>query len=535
MQSLTVQKVVLALISFGFFIGAPWLTGETLGGNTMPLTVLGAVAVLMIFVYGLGDRCWLLIPFCLPIEGNLNFLPINFSMQELAIISVLCYLIFRMIFGLDVAWRLGPAILWLPLFGVLAVLLYHWIRSGDIGIKLLGGTGWGGRKYFSVMLSALCVPLLASFPGIRMRDLQLVPLFYFLGSFVDVVPDLLTTLVPATAPYVWKFYSAVNLAEYGDALKGNFSGEQAITRFRTLSKLGTALGLITLSYAPARTWLNPNRLWAFPVIFLGGLLCALSGFRGPVFRYGLSIMSALFASLRLKSFILLPLVLCGALFVAFAQGRFLDFPLPIQRALTFLPGNWSLKAKIEAETSSKWRNKIDELFYKEYFGKAPLLGQGYHFDPSLAKEATDIYLAVARARASTGDEFADVRNFIEMRQPHEGPVHILLVTGVVGMFFFIGYCSALLIFSFGSITRTSPLEITPIQIWAVALILPNIVGFFFLFGEYTTFFSTVIPIAGLLYRFEQLKSSSLKSPFPDSESQFLARSPKAFWQAPVAN
>ena len=368
-----------------------------------------------------------------------------------------------------------------------------------------------------------------------MRDLQLVPLFYFLGSFVDVVPDLLTTLVPATAPYVWKFYSAVNLAEYGDALKGNFSGEQAITRFRTLSKLGTALGLITLSYAPARTWLNPNRLWAFPVIFLGGLLCALSGFRGPVFRYGLSIMSALFASLRLKSFILLPLVLCGALFVAFAQGRFLDFPLPIQRALTFLPGNWSLKAKIEAETSSKWRNKIDELFYKEYFGKAPLLGQGYHFDPSLAKEATDIYLAVARARASTGDEFADVRNFIEMRQPHEGPVHILLVTGVVGMFFFIGYCSALLIFSFGSITRTSPLEITPIQIWAVALILPNIVGFFFLFGEYTTFFSTVIPIAGLLYRFEQLKSSSLKSPFPDSESQFLARSPKAFWQAPVAN
>lgn len=534
MQNLTVQKVVLALITLVFFVGAPWLTSETLGGNAMPLMILGAVAVILFLVYGLGDRCWLLIPFCLSIEGNLNFLPLNFSMQELAIITVFCYMLFRMIFGLDVAWKLGPALLWIPLSGVLAVLLYHWIISGDIGIKLLGGTGWGGRKYFTVMLSALCVPLLASFPGIRMRDLQLVPLFYFLGSFVDIIPDLLTTLAPATAPLVWRVYSGVNLAEYGDALKGNFAGEQAITRFRTLSKLGTALGLLTLCYAPARTWLNPNRLWALPVIFLGGLLCALSGFRGPVFRYGLSVMAALFASLRAKAFILIPLILAVALLVAFTQGKVLDYPLQVQRALTFLPGDWSLKAKLEAEGSSKWRKKIDELFYKEYFGKAPLLGQGYHFDPGLAKEATDVYLAVARARASVGDEFADVRNFIEMRQPHEGPVHILLVTGVVGMVFFLGYCAALLLFSFGSIIRTSPLEITPIQIWAAALLLPNVFGFFFIFGEYTTFFAIVIPIASLLHRFERLRGSAQVLPFSDPERQFSPPPPETDWQEPVA-
>jgi hypothetical protein len=455
-------------------------------------------------------------------------------MQELAIITVFCYLLFRMIFGLDVSWRLGPTPLWLPLSGVLAVLLVHWIISGDIGIRLLGGTGWGGRKYFTVMLSALCVPLLASFPGIRMRDLQLVPLFYFLGSFVDIVPDLLTTFVPATAPLVWRVYSGVNLSEYGEALKGNFAGEQGITRFRTLSKLGTALGLIILCYAPARAWLNPNRLWAFPMVLLGGLLCALSGFRGPVFRYGLSVMAALFASLRAKSFILLPLILAVAFLVAFTQGRVLDYPLQFQRALTFLPGDWSLKARLEADGSSKWRKKIDELFYKEYFGKAPLLGQGYHFDPALAKETTDIYLSVARARASVGDEFADVRNFIEMRQPHEGPVHILLVTGVVGMVFFLGYCAALLLFSSRSIIRTPPLEITPIQIWAVALILPNVCGFFFIFGEYTTFFAAVIPIAALLHRFERLKASSQISPFTEPESQFSPPPPETEWQAPVA-
>ena len=127
MQNLTVQKVCLVLITLAFFVAAPWITSETLGGNSMSVVVLGGTAVLLLLVYGLGDRCWLLIPFCLSIEGNLNFLPINFSMQELAIITVFCYLLFRMIFGLDVSWRLGPALLWIPLAGVLGVLLYHWI------------------------------------------------------------------------------------------------------------------------------------------------------------------------------------------------------------------------------------------------------------------------------------------------------------------------------------------------------------------------------------------------------------------------
>ena len=110
MQNLTVQKVCLALISLVVFIAAPWITSETLAGNTTPMLALSGIAVVLLFVYGLGDRCWWLIPFCLPIEGNLNFLPLNFSIQETAILVVFCYLLYRMIFGMDVAWKLGPAV-----------------------------------------------------------------------------------------------------------------------------------------------------------------------------------------------------------------------------------------------------------------------------------------------------------------------------------------------------------------------------------------------------------------------------------------
>lgn len=504
-HNLTVQKVCLGLITLGFFIAAPWITAETLAGNTTPLVALVGLAILLLFVYGLGDRCWLIIPFCLSIEGNLNFIPFGFSIQELAIITVFCYLGLKMIFGVNVGWKIGPAVLWMPLAGVLAILMYHWISSGDIGIKLLGGTGWGGRRYFKILLAALSIPLLASFPGMRLRDLQLVPLTYFAGSFVDIVPDLLTTFIPASAPLVWRFYSGINLSEYGDVLKGNFSGEKAITRFGALAKLGAALGLVTLCYFPARTWLQPNRLWVLPTIILGGLLCALSGFRNTVFRYGLSLLAGLFATIRFKALLIVPAAALFAVAVAQTQGRAFDYPLQIQRALSFLPGEWDFKAISEGKASTEWRGKIDELFYKEYFGKAPLWGQGYHFDPALAKQATDIYLAVARAQASAGDEFAEVRSFIEMRQPHEGPVHILLVTGAIGATFFIIFCFALLFYAFGSILKTRPSEISPIQIWTGALLLPQVLGFFIVFGDLTYFLIQVCPVIVLLYRFERIK------------------------------
>jgi hypothetical protein len=479
----------------------------------------------------------MIIPFCLSIEGNLNFLPLNFSIQELTIVGVLIYLIFRMIFGLNVPWKIGPALLWVPLAGVATVVFYHWISSGDIGIKLLGGSGWGGRKYFKVFLSALSIPLLASFPGIRIQDLQKVPLIYFLGAFVDIAPDLLTTFIPASAPFVFRVYSGVNLAEYGDSLRGNFGGDKGITRFGALAKLGSALGLASLCYFPARTWLHPNRLWVLPTLLIGGLLCAISGFRNTIFRYGVSLMAGLFAMMRFKAFLLLPLLAAAGLAIALTQGSVFNYPLAIQRSLSFLPGQWAEKATSEAGDSSKWREKMKTLFYKEYFEKAPLIGQGYHYDSNLAKTATDIYLAIAQRRAETGDEFADVRSFIEQRQPHEGPVHILLVTGSVGAFFFVAYCLALFFYSFGSVIRTPTREVTPIQIWAVASLSPQILGFFIVFGDLTNFLIQVCPVSILLYRFERLKAAAIANPTVPLHSSELnyERKPLLNQPAPYIN
>ena len=531
MQNLTAQKVCLALITLGFFIAAPWMTSQTIGGNTTPLLSFLGVAGLLFILFVIRDRCWMIIPFTLPIEGNLNFLPLNFSIQELSIIAVSLYLLYRTIFGLNVAWRLGPASIWVPLALLLSIIVYHWVESRDIGIKLLGGTGWGGRKYFTVLMASFGMLLLNSFPGITWADLQKVPLLYFLGAFVDIIPGTISTLVPATAPYIFRIYSGVNLIEYGSTLRGNFSGETGVTRIGQLSLVGKAIGLVTLCYIPPKTWLAINRLWALPTVLLGGVLCAASGFRGTVVGYSVAFFAAIYTTLRSFAFLLIPLPIVAGLAIALTQGTVFDYPLALQRGLSFLPGQWQAKAALEAGDSSKWREKMKTLFYKEYFEKAPLIGQGYHYDSNLAKTATDIYLAIVQRQSEAGDEFADVRGFIEQRQPHEGVLHALLVSGTLGTFFFSFFCLGFIFYAWRSIVHTPPNDITPIQTWCFALLLAQVVAFFLLFGDYTNFLIQVCPITALIYRAETLRRTALKArpPLPQNPTFYpsAALSPQA--------
>jgi hypothetical protein len=352
---------------------------------------------------------------------------------------------------------------------------------------------------------------------------------YFLGSFVDIVPDTITTLVPATAPFIWKFYSGVNLGEYGTALRGNFGGEAGISRIASLAKVGTACSLVVLCYNPARTWLSPTKVWIIPTLLLSLFITAASGFRSYLVKLSLATLAALYSTARFAALLLALAGLLGLTGLVLLQGRAFDLPIAMQRALSFLPGEWDAKAASEAEESSKWREKMKVLFYKEYFQKAPMFGLGYHYDANFSKTETDIYLAMVARQAESGDEYADVRRFIEMRQPHEGPIHALLVSGSVGAFFFCAFCFSIFSYAWRSISNTPPKQITPIQVWIAAILLPQLFSFFFLYGDYTSFLMQVCPVAGLLYQAETFRRAALKPSLAPSPASYrpAALSPQA--------
>jgi len=312
-------------------------------------------------------------------------------------------------------------------------------------------------------------------------------------------------------------------------MQGNFGGEAGISRLASLAKLGTACSLVVLCYNPVRIWLSPTKLWIIPTLLVSLLLTAASGFRSYLVKLSLAAFAAIYSTARSAAFLLTIIGILLLSGLVLLQGTVFDLPIAMQRALSFLPGEWDAKAVSEAKESSEWREKMKALFFKEYFQKAPLIGLGYHYDANLAKSATDIYLAIVKKRAEAGDEFADVRSFIEMRQPHEGPLHALLVSGVLGAFFFSAFCFGVLAYAFRSISKTPTKQIAPIQVWVFAMLLPQLFGFIFLYGDYTSFFIQVCPVTALLYRAESLRRIALKtaSSIPPAPYPLSALSPQA--------
>jgi len=495
-QNLTVQKLIIGLIVAGFFVLAPWLTSEVLEGNPLPFLALLGIGVLLLFLFVLKDRCWMVIPFSLPIEGRLNFLPLNFSMQETAVMAVVAYIFIQIIMGRQISWRLGPKLVWVPLAGLLSVLLYHWISSGDIGIRALGGSGWGARKYVSILLAVISMPILMSFSGASWKDFQKIPLIYFFGTFVDLIPELISTAIPQASPYMYRIYSTVNLGAYGSTIVGNFEGGDSVVRFGTFRALGQAIVLVVVSYFPFYVWLNPNRLWIAPTLILAFLATAFDGYRSAIFNYAALFFAGLYASGRSKVLLLLPFGVGGALMIAATQGSLFDYPRSIQRALCFLPGQWDATISQEADNSSKWRDRIRELFFLEYFKKAPWLGTGYGFDPEIAKKTTELFLRIAALKEN--DDWADVRSYIEMKQPHEGDIHALVVSGVFGAGFFILFCLASVVFALRSVWKYRPQDLSPVQIWSLALLVQQSFSFFAVFGDYVEALTVMCPVVIIL-------------------------------------
>jgi hypothetical protein len=200
LANLTPQKVITALVFLAGVLAAPILTNQFLAGDYLPvIAVVSGIGAIFYLTY-LGKQCWVLMPAFLGLNGRLNFLPANLSMIETAILISLLFLLYQTVFEKNLSISFGPAWIWVPAALFLSIIAYHWVRSGDIGLRLFGGENFGGRKNWSLLLGFLAMPILYSMvkPGDPL--LRKVPLLYFIMVAADFFPFLVSTALPAVLP-----------------------------------------------------------------------------------------------------------------------------------------------------------------------------------------------------------------------------------------------------------------------------------------------------------------------------------------------
>lgn len=489
MQGLTVQKVMLFLVALCGFAAAPWLCAETLRGNMVPLSLILGGGFLLLFVFALGDKCWLSIPLCLPMTGSINILPIHFSPFEVSILLVVGYVFIQFIMTDRHFFSLGPPSIWIPLAIIAAILLYHWGRGGGIGLTIFGGEASGGRRFFTILLGMLALPAILWFPPLGEKWLRAVPLLYFVGNVLEFLPWLLSTLAPGIAPTIYRFYTTVNLDAY--ATSSGFY-ETPVTRYGPLGLMGLGLQVALISFYPAKVWIRPN-YWFVPVL---SALCLVgvvfSGFRSFLFNYLVVSALALFFSVRWISLLLIPVGVIGISLLCLGQGSVFNLPLSIQRTLSPLPGNWSPVAKETAESSNDFRREIQKIYRAEFMKEAGFFGDGYKYDQ---KFMWDRVLSFSERERLRGPE-ETARGFIQVRDHHVGWVAVHHPIGTVGFVAFVFLCLASLLFVFRSIRKVPQGLLTPAQVWASALVVQSIISFFTVFGAMHNFIPQLCVLLG---------------------------------------
>lgn len=362
--------------------------------------------------------------------------------------------------------RIEPSLAWT--LGVLAavVLATAYFRGG-IGLRSLGGSVYGGKKYVYLVGAVLCFFALACW-RIPREQVDRYALLFTLGSLSLILPNLAFLLGPS---FYWMYMFVP--VEYALEQAGAEFSETGMVRYS-----GVGFAMIGVFYLMAVRWgvegiLDWRRPWRFAVLMLVVGVSMLGGFRSIIALYLLMFAILFFLERMWRPFQMAYLgTIAGVL--AIVVVVFIDrMPMSVQRSLSFLPLDIDPAVVANAEHSSQWRFDMWNLVWQEVPDYL-WLGKGYAISPM------DLFLSQESVR----------RGFMKTYEVslvagdyHSGPLSVLVIFGIPG-------CLALVAFWIAGMRvlhrnrKFGPPGMLRFNNLLYSMFLARIVFFMFVFGDF---------------------------------------------------
>ena len=428
------QNLVRRIIEVGFFLGAV-LVAIFVAPNS-PFLVIGICLGLFGFIAvgRLGRNIWVLFPMTAGLSGTINLIKGGLTPLQLVCIVLFFYCFYLMKADPTFRIRTGPMWFFIPLFCITLLLAFNWLKGRDLGLNIFGSVRVGGKNYMNCVL-----PFVGYIAAISIRrpnpkhDMRL-PLYILSGYVFDAIIYVTTTIVPATAPAIFRIYDSVNIEAFQATQVSQISDMAAgyVTRFGRSGHLAYVLLACLQAYLPWQTWIRIPTLLFAPFIAFFALICSLlSGFRNYLLRFVIVALIGIWQSFGIYSlFLALPAVSVVAVLV-FGQGTMFNLPPVIQRTLLFLPGDWDREIAKSAEGTADFRKDLRRVYFKEFFRADNFLGDGYLYDREDLEYSQEEFWRRMGIRAAT-DKDDGIRSFIRRRAHHEGIIDIHHILGHVG-------------------------------------------------------------------------------------------------------
>jgi hypothetical protein len=316
--------------------------------------------------------------------------------------------------------------------------------------------------------------------------------------------NLVTQFYPNLGRVILPFYSGVDISAIGNTV-----GIQDDTRLISLGKLGRTIIQSMVSYFPPATFFHPSRYYLIVPFIAAFVMIGLSGFRSELVGGAASVGISSFLRKRKRDLVVYGAAgLVGIMLIAGVHQTGFSVPIPIQRALSFLPLNWDARATVDATGSSEWRFEMWEAALKpnSTIIRNKLLGDGFGFSALEWNIIRDKTFGLGEGFIGSSNQEA----WIVKGSFHSGPISSIRFVGYVGLALFMWLQLYLLFHVVKLVPRALNTRFMPLAIYIGIWVVYKPFEFIFIFGAYDMDVAYLLGYAGLA----RLLENSMESASP---------------------
>jgi hypothetical protein len=424
------QIVVWSALVLGLLLAV--VIGSAVGSSDMRLAagLIAAIPVAVIFVK-LKTNIWVLLPIGWYLTGRLPWLPVPFTLRDLCFMAVIFS--FTLFFATRAfPWKRKLSTLDYIIYINLAYLATVYVRN-PVGFWALQSSMVGGRPYFEILLAFGAFMVLSR---VKPSDTvaKFFPFFFLIPTGIVAVLDLVARVLPQFSYPLAMIYSGIG--SMADNAGLGAAAEVGQDRMTGLKDFGFVSVLALCARYNPITLLSP--LYPLRIALFAAALAAifLSGFRATILAAAAFYALATLLRGRGRDVIVAAGAGVAALVLMISlQGNVVQFPLTMQRALSWLPGDWNQEAVDDAQGSSRWRYEMVKWAWNDNtILRNKIWGQGIGFS------IDDMNLMAASLMAGQGGASllggSDRENFMITGTFHNGTISAIKCVGVVGLFLY---------------------------------------------------------------------------------------------------
>ena len=468
--------------------------GSAVGSSDMRF-VAGIIAVIpaaVIFVK-LKTNIWVLLPISWYLTGRLPWLPVPFTVRDLCFMAVI--FAFTLFFATRAfPWKRKTSTLDYLIYINLAYLAIVFARN-PVGFWAMQSSMVGGRPYFEIGLAFGAFMILSR---VQITDFiaKSFPLFFVIPAWCVGMLDVIGRLIPQTGYVLNSIYSGVGTGGATAAFQAE--AELGTTRMAGLQNAGISSVLaLCAKYNPITliSPLYPQRVMMLTIAF-GAIF--LSGFRSALlFAFFVFLISSILRG-RLKDlWIAAGVGMLALVLLISMQGSVLQLPLTMQRALSWLPGDWNQEAAMDAEGSTQWRVEMWGWAWNDNrILRDRVWGQGFGLS------IDDMNLIASSLTAGGGGASllggSDRENFMITGSFHNGPLSTIKYVGIVGLVIYLPLLFYMAIIAWRLCQKALGTKAFPLSLFVGIPIIYEPFNFVFIFGGFDGSLSQSLFWAGLL-------------------------------------